>query len=278
MIPAQWSWQLLRAGSFRLDGGSMFGIVPRILWSALTTPDDRNRIHLQTNCLLLDDGLHKALIETGYGDKWSKKDRDIFCMERRTIADALGEIGIAPEDIDLALITHLHFDHAGGLTHTDDSGEAISTFPSADIIVQQIEWDDALACRSTMTKTYLRDHLDPVAGQVRAVQGEVELLPGLFVWPVIGHTWGHQAVRFFDDKGVVCFPGDLIPTIHHQGIAFNMAYDMLPHANMLSKQSLLERALAEKWRIVIDHEVDHPVVSVVRDPKRSGGVRLEPIE
>ena len=272
-----WSWQLLRAGSFRLDGGSMFGIVPKPLWSKLTTPDDRNRIELQTNCLLLDDGSRKVLIETGYGGKWGEKDRDIFHMENRTILDALREVDVAPETIDHIIVTHLHFDHAGGLTHMNPDGEAMSSFPGAAIVVQKTEWDDALANRTTMKKTYLREHLDPIADQVRLIEGQSEILPGLHVWPMIGHTWGHQAVRFRDAEGVVCFAGDVMPTANHAGPAFNMGYDMLPWDNMRSKRGLLKQAAEEQWRLVIGHETGNPIVRVSPDADRPGEFRLEPV-
>ena len=130
--------------------------------------------------------------------------------------------------------------------------------------------------RSTMSRTYLRDHLDPVAEQVELIDGEREVLPGITVWPMPGHTWGQQAVRFTDDRGVVCFPGDVMPTVHHVGAAFSMGYDMLPYDNMLSKQALLEQAEAENWRIVLDHESGHPVVTVGRDADRPGRFALSP--
>ena len=111
-----WSWKLLRAGTIRLDGGGMFGVVPKTIWSKMIAPDDLNRISLQTNCLLLDDGSKKVLIETGFGDKWSDKERGFYDLERRTVVDALGEVGCDPAAIDLVIVTHLHFDHAAALT------------------------------------------------------------------------------------------------------------------------------------------------------------------
>ncbi|MHC5112965.1 MAG: MBL fold metallo-hydrolase [Planctomycetota bacterium] len=269
-----WTWQLLRAGAFGLDGGSMFGVVPKSLWSGLTPPDDANRIPLQTNCLLLTDGPATVLIETGYGDKWSDRERGFYDLERRTVLDALREVDVAPDDIDLVVVTHLHFDHAGGLTHLDASGAPVSSFPNADIVVQRTEWRDALANKSTMTRTYLRTHLDPIAHQVRTVDGETALAPGLTVWPMPGHTWGQQAVSFRDADGVVCFPGDVMPTRAHVGPAFNMAYDMLPHRNMQSKTSLLQRAAEESWRLVIDHEPGAAVVRVEEDAERPGRYAL----
>ncbi|MCP3902941.1 MAG: MBL fold metallo-hydrolase [Planctomycetes bacterium] len=269
-----WTWKLLRAGNFRLDGGSMFGVVPKSIWSSITPPDDGNRIPLQTNCLLLTAGELTVLVETGYGGKWSDKERGFYDLERRTVLDALAEENVDPADIDLVVVTHLHFDHAGGLTHLDASGAAVSSFPNAEIVVQRTEWADALANKSTMTKTYLRSHLDPVADQVRTIDGEAHLAPGLTVWPMPGHTWGQQAVAFRDADGVVCFPGDVMPTRGHAGPAFNMGYDMLPYRNMQSKTNLLKRAAEESWRIVIDHEPGDPVVRVEEDPDRPGRYTL----
>ena len=225
---------------------------------------------MQTNCLLLDDGAQKVLIETGFGDKWTEKERRLYEMDERCVVDALNEIGCAAEDINSVIVTHLHFDHASGLSRLDESGEAVATFPNAMVFVQQTEWEDALANKSTMTRTYLRNHLDPIADLLQLVNGEQEILPGIIAWPMVGHTWGQQALRFSDDKGTVCFPGDVMPTVNHVGPAFNMGYDMLPHQNMISKQQLLERAANEGWRIALDHEPGNAVVIATRDPDRDG--------
>lgn len=257
----QYSWQLLRAGAFRLDGGSMFGVVPRALWSRMAPPDERNRIDLQTNCLLLRSDERTVLVETGYGGKWDEKSRDIFHLEPRTIVDALAEAAIVPDDITDVVVTHLHFDHAGGLTYGHPPR---STFARARIHVQDTEWTDALANKSTMTRTYLRSHLDPIVDQVEAHRGLAQVVPGITVAPLPGHTWGHQSVRFRDDHGTVCFAGDVCPTRHHAGAAFSMGYDMLPYENMRSKESLFQTAEAEGWRLVLDHEPSDPVCMVVR--------------
>jgi glyoxylase-like metal-dependent hydrolase (beta-lactamase superfamily II) len=275
--PGIWSWHILRAGSFRLDGGSMFGVVPKVLWSKLVTPDEHNRIPLQTNCVLLrraGDHLtgETILIETGFGQKWSDKERSIYELERRTVVDAMVEIGVSPADIQHVIVTHLHFDHAAGLTSYESPGgdRIVPTFPNARIHVQKSEWDDALANKSTMTRTYLRTHLDPIADQLRFITGEDEVIPGsgIFAWPMPGHTWGQQAIRFQDGDGTLCFAGDVLPTVHHVGLAFSLAYDMEPYTSMLSKRALLTRAAAENWRLILDHEPGHPVVRVTRDPER----------
>ena len=249
-----WSWQLLRAGAFRLDGGSMFGIIPKAIWSKWTEPDEQNRIPLQTNCLLLDDGSQKVLIETGCGDKFSEKEQAIYVLEGRTIVDALAEVGVKPEEISTVIVTHLHFDHAGGLTKFEESGEPVCVFPNAEVVVQQQEWEDALANKSTMSKTYLPTHLDPIRDCVRPVDGIAEIMPGIRVEPLVGHTWGMQGVFFQDDDGVVVFPADLMPTAAHVHPAASMGYDVLPYENMRSKHSFLDRAAREGWQIVLGHE------------------------
>lgn len=270
-----WSWTLLRAGRFGLDGGSMFGVVPKVLWARSVSPDEQNRIPLQTNCLLLERDGRRVLVETGYGDKWGERERGQFAMERRDVRDALAERGVAPEAIDAVLVTHLHFDHAGGLT-TLRGEEAVPAFPNAELWVQRQEWEDARANKSTMTRTYLRSHLDPIADRVRLLDGEAEPLPGLRVLPVPGHTWGQQAVLFQDDEGTLCFPGDVLPTAAHAGSAYNMAYDMLPYENMRTKEALLARAAKEGWRLVLDHEPGEPVRRVVPHPERPDRMTLPP--
>ena len=264
-----WSWQLLRAGSFRLDGGGMFGVVPKVLWERLAPPDDLNRIELNCNCLLLRRNGELVLIETGFGGKWSAKDRQIYCLQQRTILDALAEIDVSPEDIDFVIVSHLHFDHAAGLTRLNDHNEPVGSFPNARIFIQKTEWEDALANKSTMTRTYLRDHLDPIARQLELIDGEAQPIPGVSVWPVPGHTWGQQAIGFNDGEGIVAFIGDVMPTKNHVGLAFSIGYDMLPYQNMITKKATLERAVSEHWRIALDHEPgDFPVVRVQRDEKK----------
>ena len=259
-----WDWTVLRAGTLRLDGGGMFGVVPRAIWSRLTPPDEANRIGLQTNCLLLRCRDRVVLVETGCGGKWSDKARAIFAIEERTVADAIREQGISPGDVTDAIVTHLHFDHAGGLTKVAGE-EVVPVFERADVHVQGREWEDALANRSTMTGTYLRTHLDPIADRMRLLDGEQAILPGVRSWPMPGHTWGQQAVLIDTADGVVCLPGDVCPTRHHVGAPYSMGYDMLPYQNMLSKRLLLERAAAESWTLVLDHEPGDAAFKVYAD-------------
>ena len=244
----------------------MFGVVPKAIWSRFVEPDDQNRIPLQTNCLLLSDGSTNVLVETGFGNKWSDKERGFYDLEHRTVVDALNEIDLDPADISSVIVTHLHFDHAAGLTSKKHGSDTIvPTFPNAKIFVQQTEWNDALENKSTMNRTYLRSHLDPIADRVKLIDGEHEILPGIKVCPLLGHTWGHQGVKFYDEHGIVCFPGDVLPTVNHVGLPFSLGYDMLPYHNMITKHRLYQKAIAEDWRLVLDHEPGDPVVRVQQD-------------
>ena len=271
-----WQWQLLRAGTLRLDGGGMFGVVPKTIWSKVAPPDDLNRILLQTNCLLLEREGVRVLIETGFGEKWSDKDRSIYALEKRTVVDALREVNIDTGSIAYVIVTHLHFDHAGAMTANGPDREPVPTFANAEVFVQRTEWQDALANKSTMTRTYLRSHLDPIADRVRLIDGIAEVLPGIRVEPVPGHTWGQQSIWFHDAQGELVFPGDVIPTVNHVGLAYSIGYDMLPYQNMLTKAALLERAARENIRIVIDHEPGDAVVTVAADAEKPGRFRLQP--
>lgn len=256
----------------------MFGLIPKTIWSTWTPPDASNRIELDCNCLLLDDGSRRVLVETGYGDKWGEKDRGIYALERRTVVDALGERGVDPASIDHVVVTHLHFDHAAGLTAPGvDGGAARLAFPNAEIHVQRREWEDALANRSTMTKTYLRSHLDPIAGKVRPIDGPGEILPGIAVRVLPGHTWGQQGVFVRGVDGITVFPADLMPTVNHVHFAANMGYDVLPYENMLNKREFLAEASAEGWTLVLDHEPHTPVVRVAREAGDPGRYRLDAV-
>ena len=318
-----YSWRLLRAGRFKLDGGSMFGMVTRVVWSRTVEPDDRGRIAVQHNCLLLErsgpvptPGLpgapsplpspKLALIETGSGDKLDAKSRDIFELENRSILDGLHEADCRPEDIELVATTHLHYDHSGGLTRRPRAeekpdwtgpgsdgreGPVKLTFPNAPICTQAREWSDALANRSVMTRTYFRDHLEPIRDRVKLLDSprpfvsgqildrdaspptpvalrETPIADGISVFIVPGHTWGQQAIKFTDTKGrTVVFTPDVMPTIHHLGAAYSLGYDVEPYTSMISRRWFLEAAAEGDWLLVLDHEPGNPCQRVRRNEK-----------
>ncbi len=319
-------WQLLRAGQIRLDGGGMFGIIPRVVWNRAVECDDKHRITLSHNCLFLESAEadpelnrpRRIIIETGTGDKLDDKMSRIFALDGTTIHSALTAINIDPATIDDAIVTHLHFDHAGGLTRrcrddetpdwtvppdhpthaSGDAREVKLTFPNARVHTQRREWQDAIAGDSVMTRTYYRDHLDPLeiplpTGEPRlaladspppfppgerihrnhlptlsAVERATEILPGIRVFNVPGHTWGQQAILFRDASGNdIVFTPDAMPTRHHVASAYSLAYDVEPYTSMLSRHWLLRDAATHAWTLVLDHEPDNPAFRVEPDAK-----------
>ncbi|MFM7259653.1 MAG: MBL fold metallo-hydrolase [bacterium] len=266
----------LTTGTFRLDGGGMFGLIPKTMWSKWTEADADNRIALATRSLLVEtrDGL--VLIEAGCGDKWTDKERATYALAPRAAVDALAEIGVDPRDIAHVVLTHLHFDHAAGLTR-EDAGTLVPVFPNARVHVQRQEWIDALANKSTMTRTYLRTHLDPIAHVVELYDGEATPLDCIELIPTPGHTWGHQSVLVVphagDTSSPILFAGDACPTIHHAHPAASLGYDMLAYEAMLSKRMILGRALREGWLVALDHDPDH---ALARPTEIDGRVSLVP--
>ena len=247
-----WNWTMLDAGRFALDGGSMFGVVPKALWAKLVEPDEQNRIPQACNCVLLERDGERVLIECGYGDGWSDKEVDMYKMNGKTILDALEGHDIDPDSISTIILTHLHFDHAAG----------VSLLPNAKVVVQEQEWNDANNKRSTMQKTFLPRFLDSIRDRVQLVQGDCTILDDIQLTCRKGHTWGMQTVEFQDEVGTVCFVSDVMPTCNHIGLPYSMGFDMLPWDNMQSKKKLLEQAVIENWRLVIYHEPDTPIVTV----------------
>jgi glyoxylase-like metal-dependent hydrolase (beta-lactamase superfamily II) len=317
----RYRWRLLRAGKFKLDGGSMFGLVPRVVWSRSVPLDDKGRIQVQHNCLLLERegaapiapsaGVNPrlVLVETGTGDKLDQKSREIFELEDRSILTALHEADCRPEDIEAVAVTHLHFDHAGGLTRLARAGETPDwtgpgsaptphgvkrSFSNAKIFVQRREWDDALANRSVMTRTYFRDHLEPIREQLSLLDSPrpfitgltpdrdelpispvahriTSIAPGIGVFLAPGHTWGQQAVIFQDTRGeggrTVVFVPDVMPTVAHLGAAYSLGYDVEPYTSMITRRWLLEEAAQNDWLLVLDHEPGNPCQRVRRNDK-----------
>ncbi len=265
---------LLSDGTIALDGGAMFGVVPRVVWEKRDPPDERNRVTLGLNVALVESGGRRVLVDTGMGDRWSEKEVRMYRIDRSTtLLDGLRARGLAPEDIDVVVNTHLHFDHSGGNTRLAD-GVLVPTFPRARYVVQRGEWEDARHPHERSRASYREDDFVPLAaaGLLDLVEGEAEVAPHVRVVPVGGHTTHHQMVVVEDGGETLAVPTDLLPTSSHLPLPFVMGYDLFPVATLEAKRRLLETAVAGGWRLVFYHDARTPVGRVRRE---GGGYALE---
>lgn len=259
-----WAVHTIETGFLWLDGGSMFGSVPKPLWSKLHPPDERNRIRLAMRCLLLIDGEHCVLVDDGVGDKFSPKLADIYRIEQEEhrLEKSLAALGLATEDITDVILTHLHFDHAGGSTALD-GGRLVPRLPRARYHVQRRNWENAIAPNPRERASYLPENFQPLedAGVLERWDGPVKPWPGVELFTADGHTRGQQLVRVSGPEGVVYFVADLVPTAAHVRIPFVMGYDMAAIETMEEKRELLTRASAEGAWVCIEHD---PAVALAR--------------
>jgi glyoxylase-like metal-dependent hydrolase (beta-lactamase superfamily II) len=259
---------VVEAERFRLDGGAMFGVVPKPLWSKGHPSDDRNRIQMVTRCLLARGEGRVLLVDTGMGGGWSDKERDIYAIENgaRSITAALQAQGVGAADVTDVVLTHLHFDHAGGAV-ARRNGRAEPTFPNARYHVQETQWRWALSPTEKDRRSFRNDDFVPLQreGVLSLLDGETEILPGVQVEPTQGHTAGHQVVRIGEGRGSVVYCGDLIPTAAHLPAPWVMGYDLFPVTTMQEKRSLLSRAADEQWALVMEHDPGRAAVQVARE-------------
>jgi glyoxylase-like metal-dependent hydrolase (beta-lactamase superfamily II) len=278
----------LEAGLERLDGGAMFGVVPRPLWSKRVEPDDRNRIPLALRCLLVEHPDGPVLIDTGVGNKEDVKFADIYGIENQglegatQLEDALATAGFLPGDIRWVINTHLHFDHAGGNTSMDPELEddprrhVRPNFPNATYVVQQGELEFARRANERTRASYLPPNYEPIAaaGRWKLLNGDVQVLPGISVRLTPGHVPFHQCVLLQNRGETAAFIADLIPTTAHLPLPWIMGYDLEPLRTLESKRRLLADAVREGWRIVFEHD---PVVATAVLVAEGKGVALQEV-
>lgn len=265
----------IQAGGQQLDGGAMFGVVPKTLWSKRLPADEKNRIPMGMRCLLIehDDGL--VLIDAGAGNKENAKFHEIYgienagAAERTALEDGIAAAGFSPEDISLVINTHLHFDHAGGNTWRAPSGEVLASFPNARYVVQAGELAYAERPNERTTASYFPPNWAPIvaAGRLDLVTGEQELRPGISVRPTPGHTPHHQSVLVRSGGETLCFLGDVVPTAHHLPLPWIMGYDVEPLVTLESKRALLAEALREEWLVAFEHDAHVGFGRVAHDGK-----------
>ncbi len=252
---------LIPGGTFRLDGGAMFGVVPKTLWSRVTAPDDENRIPLTTNCLLLRSPETTVLIETGCGEKYSEKERGIYRMQHPSpLVANLAVRGVRPDRVKLVINTHLHFDHAGGNTVLHE-GRPTATFPNARYVTQALEHAEANRPTERNAASYRTQDWKPLeeSGQLDLVEGDTEVLPGVRLIPTPGHTRGHQSVLIDSGERQLLFIGDLCPTIAHVPLPWIMSFDLHPMTTLETRRALYNTILEHQWTVMFAHDPTHPV-------------------
>ncbi len=271
---------LFDGGELWLDGGAMFGIIPKPLWSKRVEVDEANRIPLAMTCFLVESGDRRILVETGSGviDKYDDRERAFFRLGDYWILDSLQAAGVERESIDTVILTHLHFDHAGGGTLPDGRGGCVPTFPNARYVVQRGEWDDAVNGHFVMNGTYRSENLAPLerAEVLSWVDGETEIVPGVSVTPMPGHTRHQQGVVFTSGDCRAILPADLMPTAAHVGLRYNMAYDLLPYKNMENKKRLLDEAMKKRFTLLLGQDPGRTAWTVGHDAR--GRFSLEPAD
>jgi len=276
---------LLEAGMQRLDGGAMFGVVPKPMWEKRIPPDERNRIPLALRCLLVEHDDGPVLVDTGIGNKEDAKFLEIYGVQNQglegatQLEDALGSVGVLPRDVRWVINTHLHFDHAGGNTtmdpelEDDERRHVRPAFPNATYVVQRRELEFARQANERTRASYLPPNFEPVASadMWRLLEGEGPVLPGIEVLLTPGHVPFHQSVLVRDGGETACFLGDVVPTAAHLPLPWIMGYDLEPMRTLESKRALLGRAADEGWRLVFEHD---PTVAAGRAVREGRGLGL----
>lgn len=250
---------------FRLDGGAMFGVVPRVMWEKVCPPDELNRIRMNMNCVFIDTGLEKMIIETGIGEKWTEKQVVMYGITReKSFAETLFEkTGCFPEDITIVVNTHLHFDHAGGNTIVRN-GTVYPQFPNARYLVSAAELEHAERPHERDRASYLPENWRPLheTGQLELMPDAYDVVPGLTVQQVRGHSETMQTWSLSRGDQTVYGFADLIPTRHHVPLAWIAGFDLYPIETMKFKRQVLPKAMREKWRCLFYHDIEPELCTI----------------
>lgn len=260
---------VLHDGGFRLDGGAMFGVVPRTLWERKTPADDRHRIQLAMRPVLVEGDWGRLLVDCGAGDKWDEKERHIYAFDRtRHLAHALAEVGLEPDDVPLVVPTHLHFDHVGGATTHGASGLE-PRFRRARYLIRRAEWNEATHAHERNRASYRPDDFEPLlaAGLVDFFDDDHEVRPGVRIVRTGGHTGQHQVVYIESGGQVAVFASDLIPTSAHIENAWIMGYDLFPVETLTVKRRVIREAIDGGHIVLFEHD---PLVAAGYIRERDG--------
>lgn len=256
----------IQAGGQQLDGGAMFGVVPKPLWERRIPADARNRIPLGMRCLLIEHAAGPILIDTGAGNKENAKFQDIYGIEnagaggRTALEDGLAQVGVKAEDVALVINTHLHFDHAGGNTYLDEGGALRVSFPNARYVVQRGEFEYAMHTNERTAASYFDRNYLPTreSGQLDLIEGDREIVAGIHAMRTPGHTPHHQSLRIESDGETALYLGDLVPTHAHLPLPWIMGYDVEPLVTLESKRRVLAEVEANDWTVIFEHDAAVP--------------------
>ena len=261
----------LETGRFCLDGGAMFGVVPKVIWNKSNPADDRNRIELALRVLLIMSADRRILVDTGIGDRWDQKFADIYGVDhsKDDIKKSLGKINLKAEDITDVIITHLHFDHVGGATFVDDDGSIKPSFPNASYYIQKKHYEWAISPSEKDRASFVEDRYVPLVrqGKLKLLEKESELFPGIFVKLSDGHTIAQQTVLVTDGEKTLFHPADMIPTSSHVQLPFIMGYDNFPLITLEEKKSILTRAVSGNWVVFFEHDPKHAATFIKQTEK-----------
>jgi glyoxylase-like metal-dependent hydrolase (beta-lactamase superfamily II) len=267
----------IHGGDFYLDGGAMFGVVPKTLWEKKASADERNRIRLAANSLLLRAHGRNILVETGNGVKWEPKLRNIYgIQDGDPLKDSLERTGVPMAKVDMVINTHLHFDHAGGNT-VPVNGRDVPAFPNAQYVVQRAELEHALNPTERDRASYFADRILPVteSGQWQLVDGDVRIVPGVSVVRIPGHNADIQAVKVSGGERTLIFVADMLPTRHHLPLAWMPGYDLYPLQTLETKRARITEIVNGGWIVAFGHDPDFPAATL---HERDGKIDFEPAD
>ena len=266
---------IISAGRLLLDGGAMFGVIPRPLWEKKMAPDARNRITLSMNCLLIKTAGKQILVETGAGDKMSLKLRDIYGLDGPYLADGLRDYDLRPEDIDVVVNTHLHFDHCGGNTRVEKD-KAVPVFPNARYVVQRGEFEHAMDPNERDRASYFPENYAPLKalGMFALLERDTVIAPGVELIRVPGHTANMQCVKLTGGGKTAFLFADLVPTTAHLPLPWIMGYDLYPMATLENKKRWIPEVVREGWLAIFAHDARVPAAYL---REREGAWDAEPV-
>ena len=271
----RWRIHAIQAGGQRLDGGAMFGVVPKTLWARRIAADERNRIQLGMRCLLIEHDIGLVLIDNGAGNKETDKFYEIYGIENvgapgpTRLEDGLAQLGFKTSDVAMVINSHLHFDHAGGNTTRHSDGSIRPTFPNARYVLQRGEYEWATHTNERTAASYFPHNFEPLreSGQLELIDGDREIIAGISSVKTPGHTPHHQGLLLESEGERAFYIADLVPTAAHLPLPWIMGYDVEPLVTLETKRRILARAVQEDWLVVFEHDATTAWSKIQHDGK-----------